>query len=355
MRKTQVALAALALVASTAALADGVTVYGTADMAIHNDSTGTYMLGSGNNAGSIFGFTGSEDLGGGLKAAFALETGVNYSTGAANANGGMGTMFNRQANVSLGDDTWNIKAGLQISEFVNASLTGLAGVTGNSGFVPALGRISGSIGGFGGGSGQDTSSTNAFFYPDLVTASVNLNGVKITAQTQVGGKTAAGASTGKYSSGSITTSVGGANLAAAIMSDETAAGVKGSVYTVGGNAQVAGVTLRGAYGSGSSDRFDGSGYALGFDYSLSDALAIGYTFAKSSWNTAPVVAASASSIGAFNLAGTQNTIGAKYSLSKRTFTYLTHSNFGEASTMNAGNWPGGSVKSITTLGVAHSF
>ena len=355
MKKTQIALAALAFVASTAAMANGVKVYGVADIAVHNDSTGTYMLGSGNNAGSIFGFTGSEDLGDGLKARFTLETGVNYSTGAANANGGLGTMFNRQANIAIGSDAWTVTLGQQISEFVLASLTGLAGVTGNSGFVPALGRVTGGLGGSAGGSGQDLSSTPAFFYPDLATASMNLNGVKITAQTKVGSNTAAGVNTGKYSSGSITTTVGGVNLAAAMMSDESAAGVKGSVYTVGGNTQVAGVTLRGAYGSGSSDRFDGSGYSLGFDYPLSDALALGYTFAKSSWNTAPVVSGSASSVGAFNLAGTQNTIGAKYSLSKQTFAYLTFSSFSEASIMNAGNWPGGSVKSITTLGVAHSF
>ena len=43
MKKTQVALAALALVASTAALADGVTVYGAVDAAVAhaNNSKGT--------------------------------------------------------------------------------------------------------------------------------------------------------------------------------------------------------------------------------------------------------------------------------------------------------------------------
>jgi GBP family porin len=72
MKKTQVALAALALVASTAALADGVKVYGTADVSLVNTTNGTFFAGAGNNAGSIFGFTGSEDLGSGLKAAFTL-------------------------------------------------------------------------------------------------------------------------------------------------------------------------------------------------------------------------------------------------------------------------------------------
>ena len=55
MKKTQVALAALALVASTAALADGVKLYGVADFSMLNDSKGTYAMGAGNNAGSIFG------------------------------------------------------------------------------------------------------------------------------------------------------------------------------------------------------------------------------------------------------------------------------------------------------------
>ncbi len=349
MKKTQVALAALALVASTAALADGVKVYGTADTSFANDSTGTYFAGAGNNAGSIFGFTGSEDLGDGLKASFTLESGVSFADGTF-VNGGYGGaafagLFNRQANVAISNETVTVKLGQQISTFVDATLTGLVGTTGNAGFVPALARVTGGLGGTA-ASNLGGASTTAFFYGDLISASVNLGGATITGQTQVGNKNNAGVSKGTYSAASITGSVGGINLAAAMMNDETAAGVKGSVYTVGGNTQVSGVTLRGSYGSGSSDGYDGSGYALGADYSLSDALAVGYTYAKSDYTVGTFAAAAP---------GSQNTIGLKYSLSKRTFTYATFSSYGEASSLANNSGSGAAVKSVTSIGIAHSF
>ena len=69
MKKTQVALAALALVASTATLAN-VTVYGAVDAAAaHASGKGTYFDGTGAwTAPSHLGFKGSEDLGSGMKA-----------------------------------------------------------------------------------------------------------------------------------------------------------------------------------------------------------------------------------------------------------------------------------------------
>jgi predicted porin len=353
MKKTQIALAALALVASTAAMADGVKVYGVADVSVVNTTNGTFFAGAGNNAGSIFGFTGSEDLGNGLKAAFTLESGVSYADGTF-ANGGYGGasyagLFNRQANLALGNDTVTVKFGQQISTFVDATLTGLAGTTGNGGFVPALNRVAGGLGGTATANLTGT-NTNAFFYADLASVSVNLGGATVTAQTQVGGKTAAGAEKGSYSAASVTGSVGGINLAAAMFNEKLATGEKGSVYTIGGNTEVAGITLRGSYGSGSSTTHDGSGYALGADYSINDALAVGYTYAKSSWNDTVANGGTRS----LDTPGSQNTIGLKYTLSKRTFTYVTFSSFGsESATIN--NAGGGTAKSVTSLGLAHSF
>jgi len=354
MKKTQVALAALALVASSAALAE-VKLYGRADMSVLRDDTGTYAQGAGNNVGSVWGITGSEDLGGGLKAGFNLESGINLANGQA-ANGGPGGkdyagIWNRAANVNIGNETFTLQIGHQLSTFVDASLTGLAGVTGNSGFVPALARITGSLGGTlvgtaVGGAGSAASST-AFFYPELASLSVNMNGVTVTAQTKIGTKDAAGGSTGRYTAYSATTSVLGINVAAAGMSltDETT-GDKGRVYTIGGNTQFAGMTLRGAYGSGSSALYDGSGYSVGLDYPINDALSVGYTYAKSSYNVSDAYGAGSP--------GSQNTIGAKYSLSKQTFTYLTYSSFGEESSVTAGTGVGASKK-VTIVGVAHSF
>jgi predicted porin len=124
MKKTQVALAALALVASTAALADGVTVYGRVDASVAKQTgSNTSFDGSGNWDTSVFGIRGSEDLGNGLKASFNLETGVNIGNGASANNGtttevGAGTvnnLFARLANINLSGDFGTVSAGTQLS------------------------------------------------------------------------------------------------------------------------------------------------------------------------------------------------------------------------------------------------
>jgi predicted porin len=78
------------------------TLYGIVDSALQygkfNDTVGpTAMAASGNLQASRFGFRGSEDLGGGYRANFQLETGFNTYTGV----GGGTTMFNRGASVGL--------------------------------------------------------------------------------------------------------------------------------------------------------------------------------------------------------------------------------------------------------------
>ncbi len=79
MKKSLIALAALATVATAAQAQSSVTIYGIVDSGVARvtnvDSTqknGTYV-GSGLLSTSRFGFKGSEDLGGGLKANFLLE------------------------------------------------------------------------------------------------------------------------------------------------------------------------------------------------------------------------------------------------------------------------------------------
>jgi predicted porin len=87
MKKTLIALAAMA---ATGAFAQ-VTMYGSIDVAqvvkTHSDANGntitkTTGIGEGYNAGNRLGFRGTEDLGGGLKANFTIETGLNITNGA---------------------------------------------------------------------------------------------------------------------------------------------------------------------------------------------------------------------------------------------------------------------------------
>jgi predicted porin len=100
MKKTLVAMAVLA--ASTAAMAQSsVTVYGVMDVWVGGAKEGlntktSRVMESGGLAGSRIGFMGEEDLGGGLKAVFKYEQGLNADSG----EGGLSAQA-RQAYVGL--------------------------------------------------------------------------------------------------------------------------------------------------------------------------------------------------------------------------------------------------------------
>ena len=64
---------------------------------------------------SQFGLTGTEDLGGGLKASFKLESGINLMNGGFNDSNG--NMFGRQAYVALANPFGQVTLGLQFSPF----------------------------------------------------------------------------------------------------------------------------------------------------------------------------------------------------------------------------------------------
>ncbi|RQR31410.1 porin [Burkholderia sp. Bp9143] len=116
--------------ASTGAFAQSsVTLYGNLDAALLYTSK-TLDAATGANAGhqfamtdtgmtpTTFGMTGTEDLGGGLKAKFQLESGFAVTNGAfAHSNG---NFFGRQAWVGLDGGFGTVKAGVQYSPFLLA-------------------------------------------------------------------------------------------------------------------------------------------------------------------------------------------------------------------------------------------
>ena len=87
MKKSLIALAVLA--ASGAAMAQSsVTMYGVADLSLAKaNGVSAQMSGNGvmNNGNSRLGVRGVEDLGGGLKASFNFEQGINAESGATDA------------------------------------------------------------------------------------------------------------------------------------------------------------------------------------------------------------------------------------------------------------------------------
>jgi predicted porin len=107
-----------------------VTLYGVVDNAFAyvNNQRGhsNLYMSQGNLQASKFGLLGSEDIGGGTKAVFRLESGFNSLTGAqASANG----LFNRQAYVGLTNDRYGtLTLGRQYTPYF--SMVGALGPTG---------------------------------------------------------------------------------------------------------------------------------------------------------------------------------------------------------------------------------
>ena len=123
MKKSLIALAVLA--ASGAAMAQSsVTLYGIADAYVgssktelgnNNSQRQTNVNSSGIN-GSRWGLKGAEDLGGGMKAIFTLESGFNLDNGASAQNG---NLFSRQAYVGLQSGFGTVSLGRQYSAYDN--------------------------------------------------------------------------------------------------------------------------------------------------------------------------------------------------------------------------------------------
>ncbi len=103
VKKNVVAAAALLALAAGAAQAQ-VKVYGYLDLSVGSyESAGSdsvTAVGSGNMMTSFIGFAGSEDLGGGLKAEFTLETFIAPDTGSTLTNNA-GNFWGRGSNIAL--------------------------------------------------------------------------------------------------------------------------------------------------------------------------------------------------------------------------------------------------------------
>lgn len=111
MKKSLLALAVLGAFAGAAQAQSTVTIYGIVDTgvvytskAVNATGTGTgskFGMNSGIMQGSRIGFKGAEDLGGGLKAVFNLETGFKNDTGALDDSKTSNTLFRRKSVVGL--------------------------------------------------------------------------------------------------------------------------------------------------------------------------------------------------------------------------------------------------------------
>ncbi|WP_082902636.1 porin [Paraburkholderia ginsengiterrae] len=117
----------LGSVGLTAHAQSNVTLYGIVDAGILYTSKSVNPA-TGQNAGhqlslvtggltpSLFGLKGTEDLGGGMKAIFTLESGIDTTNGGLTDSNG--NLFGRQAWVGIAGNFGTVKAGVQLSPFV---------------------------------------------------------------------------------------------------------------------------------------------------------------------------------------------------------------------------------------------
>jgi predicted porin len=308
MRNTKIALAVLALVASTAAMAQA-TVYGTVDAsAARASGTNTSFDGSGNWGTSVVGLKGSEDLENGMKASFNVEHGLNFGTGAT-ANGGMGTTntYNRAANVSLAGEFGSVTAGLQISPFIAGSLGGY--VNSNASFYVNSLALS-TFGGGGSGNaanGGDTSSlaTGGFFIPNAVSYSTtSIGGISGSVLTQLSN----GVAGNEYTAGNVKYAAGDVGVGAAYQKRGGTTATEYDSMNVNASYAMGAITLAGGY----------TKHNLGTNAAV-NVMNVGASYAVASNTNISLQYAQDNSASKKSIIN----VGAQYNLSKSTSLYAT--------------------------------
>ena len=351
MKKTQVALAALALVASTAALADGVKVSGQIDVGVgHTTGVGSYMDQGAWADNSNITFSGSEDMGNGMKTFFTLAAG--FTQNGDPGNGGNGTLFSRESLVGLSGDFGTVKLGQQLSPYILSYAISQAGTPG--GFWVNNFIMGGGLGNVAVGAGSGAFQKGGFFIPNAVsytTPSVNGWTATFMTNTANGAKDGAMATTtsdaDKYMAANVIGAVGAINVTAGYQS-------RGSSYSstvIGASTSFGDLTVAGNYNTHSVDSANAltfpmaktSSYLLSAAYKLQETLTLvgGY--------------------GANDLASDQSmtNVGMKLDLSKRTYTYISYvraTGGAQSSLAQRGNYAlTGDNNATTVIGVAHSF
>lgn len=356
------ALTAIALAASAAASAQtaaaptsSVTIYGVADAFVQFSDGASRLTRtqSGGLAGSRLGFRGNEDLGGGLRALFTLEHGINLDEG----TNGQGAFWGRQAFVGLADShLGQLTLGRQYGSLY--PLTGDFSEFANGVYGPSTAVIGG-FGGYEPVRGSTTSATGnggpARVNNSLKLESASFGGVKVGALWGFGEAT--GSTTGTRVADAWVRYTGGPLDAMLSFVDDKVNATGFSVRTISGAAAYSFGPARVTSGYLSVDDrstadADGRGYWIGADYR------VGPHQVKAQWveNKAENV----------NVGKTQ-AIGAGYQfdLSRRTAVYTSLTRFKNEGTGYANRWASTLPAALTSadernitefaLGLRHTF
>ena len=158
MKKSLFALAVLGAFAGAAQAQSSVTLYGTIDASIANVSNtgaGASITGMANSLieNNSWGLRGSEDLGGGMKAHFNLESAFSINNGQGPGTGGdassngnaNGELFGRAANVGIGGGFGDVTVGRILNPNIIAAFGGQSNGA-NSFVVNSLGASTATMG-----------------------------------------------------------------------------------------------------------------------------------------------------------------------------------------------------------------
>lgn len=329
MKKSLIALAVLGSVAGVAQAQSNVTLYGIVDVAVgsfENGAPGTKSITemrSGGLSTSRWGVKGSEDLGGGLKAVFKLESAINVDAGTAAA-----TYFGRSAYVGLGGGFGEVIFGK-----VWTAMDDIYGA-GNSGFDGSRLAISNAV-------------WEAVNYADIPN-----NGIKYTSPS-FGGFSGAvsyaldetAATSENVTSFQLNYAAGPLAAAVAYQEEGAAAGADRKTTMLNGSYDLGMARVIAAFGRttgvGNVTGAKATDYHIGVDVPLSAALVISGGYANSEAKTNGTKTSETSGFG----------IAAKYMLSKRTTVYA---GLRDAETENAAGTTTNERKEFLA-GINHAF
>lgn len=332
MKKSLIALAVLA--ASGAAMAQSsVTLYGVLDIyygSVNNDAAGVSLtqnvLDSASLNGNRWGLRGSEDLGGGLNAIFKLESGFNLDTGAS-AQGGL--LFGRNAYVGFTGGFGEVRLGRVATPYDDVS--GASDAAFDSNFAP-MNNVFRST-------GYTVRANNAIYYQ-----SPSMSGFSAAVSYALGENKTTTVGAGSLTSLNVAYAGGPLGVQLGYQTEKTTgAAVEREFLRLGATYAFGPATVKATYGRadniGAVNGADATDWQLGVDYAVSSALTVSASVASSDDNAAA---------GDFERKGYG--LGAKYTLSKRTFFYGGYESDKTTKTATPD-----AKHSIFVLGVQHRF
>ncbi|CAM3589055.1 porin [Polaromonas hydrogenivorans] len=306
MKKSLIALAVVA--ASGAAMAQSsVTLYGIADASfgvVKNGTVTQTKIDSGLLNTSRFGFKGTEDLGGGLKASFLLEQGFNVDNGASledsqDGQTKLNQMFSRNAYVGLSGGFGEVRLGKVWSAF--DEMKGASNAAWDSGLSPNSGVFyGGAIGGY----TYNPRNSAIYFTP-------NVSGFSGAASYSMGENKTATVNAGRVAALNVKYTGGPLYVGLGHQTERVNGSVPTKKFTMLNATYDFGMaTLQASVGRQSQNDLKTRDWTLGATVPVSGLLSVSGGFAGSTDNVA-----------AGDIKRKGISLAAQYALSKRTFLY----------------------------------